>query len=477
MGEKLRISFVQPLLSLKERYGTLGQLGYVEPPIGLCYLAAVAREKGFEVQIVDAQASNLNLEQTISAILSFGPSLVGITAVSQLIVNAASLAEEIKKNNPQIITMLGGCHLTALPKETMEQFPFFDIGVLGEGEDTLSELLDALVATKDIYSIRGIIARKNNNLIQTEPRPKILDLDRLPFPALDLLPRLEKYYRVCVQSCSDGPTISLNTSRGCPSKCTFCDSSVHGQQLRYHSAGYVFQLLKQCIDRYNVKNFFFNDSNFFLPFSRFRELADLINRNGLKIKWSCMSRIDAVNEEILYLARKVGCQQILYGIESGSQEILNIYRKGITLKNIKNNLFLTKKAGITTKGFFIFGGPGETKETIKLTTNFMREIDLDDVGVSLFVPFAGSDSYKNISEYGTFLKDWQKMSTYIPVFIPYGFSEKKLLKYVKIAYRNFYFRSPIIISYLRRCSNIWQIKNFFLAGLVFLHYIFFEKHT
>lgn len=471
----MRISFVQPPLSLRERYGTLGQLGYVEPPIGLCYLAAVARKKGFTVQIVDAQASNFDLEQTLRAVLSFRPDLVGITSVSQLILNSASLAEGIKKYAPYIKILLGGCHVSALPSETMESFECFDIGVLGEGEDTLSELLDALSLSKDIFSVRGIIARNGSSLVKTQPRPRITDLDSLPFPALELLPRLEKYYRVCVQSCGQGPTISLNTSRGCPSGCTFCDSSVHGRQLRYHSAEYIFRLLEDCRLRYGVQNFFFNDSNFFLPFERFRQLARLFKERNFSIKWSCMSRIDAVNKEILELAGESGCRQVLYGIESGSQKMLDVYKKGLTLNQIENTLALTKKAGIATKGFFIFAGPKETKDTIKASINFMRKIDLDDVGISVFVPFAGSESSSGIHEHGVFSNDWKQMSTYVPVFVPHGLRADEILRFVKDAYRKFYFRPKIILKYVFRCRSPKEAWGFFTAGLTLLYYIFFEK--
>lgn len=470
----MRVVLVQPPLSLKERYGTLGRLGYIEPPVGLCYLAAVARQRGFEVEIIDAQALALDFTKTKEAILSSNPRVVGITAVSQLIVGAGRLAKEIKNTNKEIITVLGGCHLTSLPRETMLDFPDFDIGVLGEGEDAFSEILESLELGRDTHSIKGTITRKNGDLIQAETRGKIKDLDKFPFPALDLLPKLDRHYRVCVQSCDEGSTISLNTSRGCASQCTFCDSSIHGRQLRYHSADYVFKMLKDCVRRYNTTSFFFNDSNFFLPFERFKKLSDLIERNKLRIKWSCMSRIDIVNEEILNLAKKTGCRQVLYGIESGSQEIIDFYKKGTSLEKIRKNLFLTKKAGISAKGFFIFGSPGETEKTMRISIDFMRHIDLDDVGISLFVPFPGTVHYGNVHHYGTMTQCWEKMSTYAPVFIPRGLSEEKLLKYMKAAYRKFYFRPRIIISYIKRCRSFSQIKNFILAGLILLYYTLFE---
>jgi len=471
----MRIIFVQPPLSLKERYGALGRLGYIEPPIGLCYLASVAREKGLQVEILDAQALNLDLSKTADYILSFHPDVVGITAVSQLITKAASLAQELKKRDSRITTVLGGCHVTSLPEETMGEFPYFDMGVLGEGEETLSELLDTLASGGDPKTVKGMILRERGGLIKTAPRQRIKDIDRLPFPALDLLPDLGRHYRVCVQSAGSGPTISLNTSRGCSSQCAFCDASVHGRSLRYHSAEYVFNLLTHCVARYKVTNFFFNDSSLFLPFARFKELAGLIKRSGLKIKWSCMSRVDAVNEEILALAGEAGCWQILYGIESGSQDILDFYRKGISLDQIRRAVSLTKKMNISTKGFFMFANPKETEATVKETMDFMTGLELDDVGISLFVPFPGTPHFRKLSGYGRVIEDWDRMSTYIPVFIPRGFDEEKILKTVKEAYRRFYFRPRIILSHLRRYSGMRNIKNLFFAGAVFSYYTLFER--
>ena len=470
-----KIVFVQPMLTLKERYGTLGRLGYVEPPIGLCYLAAIAREKCFEAHIIDAQALNLSLEETLEHIFLFLPSIVCITAVSQLIINAGRLADEIKKRDKRITVILGGCHISALPRETMLENPCFDIGVLGEGEESLAELLDSFQREKNITDIKGLIIRENSSLITTQTRDKIKDLDRLPFPALDLLPRLDKYYRVCIQSQQDKPTISLNTSRGCSSCCSFCDSSVHGNQLRYHSAEYVFHLLKHCVNVYHTNSFFFNDSNFFLPFARFKRLVGLLKDEGLIIKWACMARVDSVNEEILGLAKSSGCQQILYGIESGSPAMLGMYNKAITLEQIKSTLSLTKKSGIQTKGFFIFGGPGETKKTIEESMRFMNEIDLDDVGISVFVPFPGSPSYGTIREFGAFDKDWHNMNTYLPVFVPKGFTGQEISDYVKKAYRRFYFRPRIIFSYFKRCNSLSQIMGFMSASFLLAWYVVFER--
>jgi anaerobic magnesium-protoporphyrin IX monomethyl ester cyclase len=470
------IVFVHPPLSLEKRYGTLAQAGYTEPPFGLCYLAAITREKGMKTSIVDAEALNLDFPATMEAIMSTSPDYVGITVTTQLVVSAATLATEIKKRKPKIIIMVGGAHITALPRETLQDYPCFDFGVIGEGEQTLTEFLDAMETGSDLKQIDGLAIRQpGNTVIITGKRALIKDLDTLPFPAFDLLPRMGEYYRVATQSVKRLPALSLITSRGCTGKCTFCDSSVHGHIPRAHSAEYVARMMTTLSKEYGAKSIFFDDDNFLIFKPRLKKLVEILKNQKLDISWSCMGRVNMVDAELLELAKSGGCWQVMYGVETANQPLLDFYQKGITPEQVENAVKVTHKVGLKAKGFIMFGNPLETKETIKNTIDFIKRIKLDDVSISFFTPFPGTAIYNEVEKYGKFEKDWAKMSCFDIVFIPNGLNEAELRKAAKNAYRQFYFRPRILLSYLSRLNSWAQLKALLASGLTLLRYMLPDK--
>ena len=470
------IVFVHPPLSLQKRYGTLAQAGYTEPPFGLCYLAAVTRQLGLKTSIVDAQALNLDFQETINAIMAYSPDYVGITVTTQLVISAATVAEELKIQDPKISLIVGGAHITALTKETLEEYPCFDFGVFGEGEQTLTELLKALETNTDLKQVDGLAFRQSpNSVLLTGKRAPIKDLDELPFPAFDLLPRMGEHYRIATQSVNRLPALSLITSRGCPGKCTFCDTSVHGHIPRAHSAEYVARLMTVMSKEYGAKSIFFDDDNFLIFKPRLKKLVEILKSQKLDLTWSCMGRVNMVDTEMLELAKSCGCWQVIYGIETASQPLLDFYQKGITLEQVENAIKITKKVGLNTKGFIMFGNPLETRESLRMTIDFTKRIDLDDVSIAFFTPFPGSAIYNEVEKYGKFDRDWAKMSCFDIVFVPNGFTEAELRKWVKTAYRQFYFRPRIIFSYLSRLTSWAQFKALLSSGLTLLRYMFLDR--
>ncbi|MBU0650597.1 cobalamin-dependent protein, partial [bacterium] len=223
-------------------------------PQGLCILGAVARNHGITPVIIDAKAKNYDEDTTIKKILDENPDYLGITAPTMLISSAASIAEKIKKINPNIITMVGGPHISAEPIKTMQKFPYIDFGCIGEGEITLPELCDSIKNNKPLDKVKGIIFRKDGKIIQTEQRPYIKNLDDIPMPAWDLLPDLITDYQQSVARVDKLPSISLSTSRGCPSKCTFCARNVFGNLCRCYSADRVMATIYHLKNKYKIKS-------------------------------------------------------------------------------------------------------------------------------------------------------------------------------------------------------------------------------
>ncbi len=471
-----KVIFINPALSMKERYGILAQAGGTEPPFGLCYLASAMIKDGHSAYIIDAQALNKDCQETVDLVLKEKPNYAAITAVTASIYSAAEIARKIKDSNSEITTIIGGPHLSSLPLETMKVFPEFDIGVFGEGEETLSALLDCLDKNKSLEAVNGLVVRRDNDIFMTDKRNLIRDLDVLATPSFELLPDITRYYSVPAQSVDRLPAISLVTSRGCMGQCIFCDRSIFGNYCRAHSAEYVMSLIKKLYHEYGIRSFMFEDDNFTFFKQRLSRLIQLLNKEKLDLTWSCTARVDTVDANILKEMRNSGCWQVLYGIESGSQRILDFLDKNTKLSQIEDALRMAKNAGINTKGFFILGNPLETKESMEETIRFIKKADLDDISLTFFTPYPGSEIYSSIDNYGQFDRDWKKTGQFQITFLPHGITKKELLSYSQRAYLSFYLRTKTFISYLRRVNNFSQFKVIFLSCIALIRYIFTNKN-
>ena len=445
------IVFLSSPLTLYERYSDFSLSGAIEIPIGLCYLASMTRKYNYPTSIIDAEALHLNIDTIIERLKDIKPKYIGITSSTVGIENSQKLALKIKQCFSNITIILGGNHLTALPTQTLESCPSFDIGVIGEGEETIIEILDCLENGNNLNNISGIAFRKNGKVIITKPRSFIKDLDILPFPAWDLLPDISKYYRMPSQSTRRTPGISSVTSRGCPFKCIFCDRKVFGNSVRSHSAEYVLKMIKTLKNKMHIKEIHFEDDIFTLYPKRLKEICDALIQQKIKISWSCFSRVDSPFDiDLLKLMKKAGCWQIKYGVESGAQSVLDISQKGVTKNQVITAVKLAKKAKLKVKGFFIIGLPGETKKTLEETLNFMKNVPFDDISLPYFTPYPGTDIFDNkklYQKYGKFhFSNWKELNSFIPVFIPNNMNVKDLQYYHKKILKAFFLRPKIFIT-------------------------------
>ncbi len=449
------IVFVNPPLSSEEKMGELGEGSSNAPPLGLCYLAAMTKKESYNTKIVDAEALKLGYIKTAKKVLKLNPKYVALTATTVSIFNAANVAAILKRNNPKIKILIGGAHITAVPEKTMQKFKEFDIGIIAEGEYTIVNLLNALENKRNKKSknkldkVRGIIFRKNKKLKKTKPAEFIKNLDELPYPAWELLPKLTKYYRPALFSFQRLPSTTLVTSRGCPGKCTFCDRAVFGNVFRMHSADYVMGMIKHLMKNYGIRDILFQDDTFTLHRRRLIEICNRITNEKLDLTWSCNSRINTVDYKLLKLMKKVGCYSIAYGIESGSPKIIKILKKNIDLKKAKKVIDETERAGIRTRGYFMVGNPGDTDKTIKESIEYSKKLNLSYIHVQALTPFPGCEIHNNWKNYGYLEDNWKKMNERNIVFVPYGLNKKKLNQYMKEFYWGFYFRPKVILKQLK----------------------------
>jgi radical SAM superfamily enzyme YgiQ (UPF0313 family) len=443
------------------------------PSLGLLSLAAVVREEGFDCSVVEASSQGLGFDETLKQILTLSPDYIGLTSTTLSICAAAELAQKANVRDSRLKIIVGGPHLTALPYETLKAFNVFDYGVIGEGENTLVELLHVLADGGDVKEVRGIVYRDADNLQLTGRRPFIEDLDSLPLPAWHLLSGFPQRYRPPAFRFHRLPAASLVTSRGCPNTCIFCDRSVVGNRCRSFSSVYILEMVKLLYHRYGIKEILIEDDTFFLSQQRVREVCEGMLREDLRLSWSCLGRVNSADREILTLMRRAGCWQIGYGIESGDQRILNLAKKNISLEEVKETIRITKEAGIETKGFFILGFPEEDGRSLKQTEEFTRTLPLDDISVSFMTPFPGSELFQDAHRYGRFDIDWQKMNMLTVVFVPYGLTEADLIRASHNIWKWFYLRPRIIFGYLMRMIKNPAIGfNLFRGFLAFIAMLF-----
>ncbi len=473
----MKILFINPPMSYDDLYGEwdMSDVKSSSPPIGVLSLAAVARDKGHEVHFVDALALAYTLDMILDDAKDIAPDLICLTSMTISIDSAGAVAMELRKHLPGTPIILGGVHVSALPERTMREIPALDIGVLGEGELTFMEILERLEGDRDFSGVKGIVLRAGDGeLVITEPREFIKNLDDLPFPAWDLTD-ISRNYRLSAYGTTADRSAGLITSRGCPGKCIFCDQSSFGRRFRAHSAAYVVDQIEMLHREKGIADFLFYDDLFVANRRRLTQVCNMIKERGMDITWSCCSRVDYIHADTLSLMKESGCWLIEFGIESGSQKILDFLQKRITKDQVREAIRMTRAAGIKTKGNFIFGNPLETSESLEETIDFAIEIGIDYFQHTFMSPLPGSQLYDIAAEYGEFDPDWKKMNTFAINFIPTGMTREELIGFSKKAWRRFYLRPRVILNELRKIKDWESFMRLLLGARAFAKSAFFRN--
>jgi radical SAM superfamily enzyme YgiQ (UPF0313 family) len=415
---------------------------------------------GNSVEIIDAPALKLDANDIVKRVIDGGFEFVGITVMTPTVGTAIEVTRGIKAKNKSIFVFMGGAHATALPEKTLEIFPEIDAVVIGEGEITTPILVEKIRKKENLKDVLGVAYRKGGKIIVNPSRSVIKNLDDLPLPAYHLLP-IDKY-RPYPPHGKKLPYIAIMTSRGCPFRCAFCSKPVHGKLYRAKSPKAIIEEIKYLKEKYKIKEILFYDDSFTLDRQRIIELCDEMIKNKINIPWSCETRVNLVDKELLSKMKNAGCYIISYGVESGNQEILNNIKKDITLEQIRNAFKLTRKAGINIVSYFMLGCPGDTEQTMKQTIEFAKELDANFAQFSICTPFPGTEIADLIDKKDEI--DWNKLtyvsnrSESIPFVLSKNLSEKQLRKYYNNAYKEFYLRPSFIIKTILRTRSIDDIK-------------------
>ncbi|MEK7200873.1 MAG: radical SAM protein [Patescibacteria group bacterium] len=473
------ILFIYPPISVSERYArnvgttTGGNL----PPLGITQLSSYLREKGFKVGLIDGVIEDLSIDQMVEKVLELNPKIIGLSALTPNFHRAIAFATLIKKRNPEILIILGGHHATILPREILEQNDCFDLIVHGEGELTAEEIVnkyknsgwrknDFTNNTDMLSKIKGIAFKHGKEIIITPKRELIQNLDELPFPAWDLL-SMDKYIPLANQY-KRTPVINMVVIRGCPFNCSFCSgNSVFGRKIRAMSPQRVVEQISYVMENYGIREISFWDDMMTANKKWLYEFCDLLIKNKIDITWTCYSRVDCIDEEILRRMKKAGCWNIFFGYESGCQELLNNINKGTTLKQIENANMLCKKVGIEIRASFMIALPGETPEMARKTIDFAKKLNPDYAQFCITTPYPGTKLFEDATKYGVLDGNFSEYNIWNAVFVPYGYKNREEIEAMeKRAMREFYLRPKYIWGRLKKI-NSWEDIKRYLKGFRF----------
>jgi radical SAM superfamily enzyme YgiQ (UPF0313 family) len=443
-------------------------------PQGLLSIAAYLIEQGHNVFVYDCLGSEapFELQKQVQAILAYQPQIVGFSTTTSSFPDAAELAQKIKEQSPDIMTVCGGVHVSALEGKLLQDYPAFDFLAVGEGELTMAELAGGFSPGE----IKGLIWRKKAEIITNEPRPKIPDLDSLPFPAYEKLQGFPRDYHLPLFSYVNTPGATMITSRGCMFQCSYCDRSVFQKGFRYNSAAYIYEHMKYLREKFGVRHINIYDDLFTANRQRIVELCDKLTRFPLEINFNCAVRVGYTDDELLRMLKEAGCLMVSLGIESADPQMLARHKAGVSLDEVRDTVQRIQKTGLRAKGLFMMGLPGETEESVHHTSDFIISLGLDDMNMAKFTPFPGAPLWSTVREEGIFNEDWRLMNCLNFVFIPKGISSKERLdqlynEHVKRFYSDAAWRKKFrkrlwqhrksMMYLLRHLPSFWSAKNQF----------------
>ena len=393
----MKILLVNPLTSNQPGFAK-----YSVFPYGILFLSAVLEKNKYDVEIYDNNVDDRIPEDFVS----FNPDLIGFSVLTgRSIEDAINQSIRFKEILPKAKIVWGGVHPSLLPEQTIIE-PYIDYVVVGEGEYTLLELVQCLENSNNIKleDIKGLLYKENHRIFRNEPRPFIKkSLDELPNPAWHLID-VKKYSE-----------ITLNTSRGCPFRCTFCYNRPFNKGRRSDfSAERIVSQIEHLQQKYGATSIKFYEDNFTVNRKRLREFCKLVISKKLKIKWNCESRVDLLEEDIALMA-KSGCTWVGLGVESGSPRMLAFLQKDIKLEDVKKTCELLAKYKIGPAIYLMAGLPTETVEDFTMTLQLLKKLDFSNYEYMIYRPYPGTVLYDYCVNNGLFtppakLADWAKFS-------------------------------------------------------------------
>ncbi|MCI0575034.1 MAG: radical SAM protein [Chloroflexi bacterium] len=473
----------------QHRVGRRTRENMVWPQVSLAQMAALLHP-AYKVAIVDANAERMGWPEFARLLEKYRPRYYLTQVTAPTLENDMYGCFLAKARGAQTIAF--GTHVTPIPRETLRPYPALDYVLVGEPDLTIRDLLDHLESrfdqrspeiqrlfekhdptyrpaigqdgAVDMHGIKGLVWRKGDELVMNLTRPFLADLDDLPIPLHDLLP-LPKYRMPLIK----GPFTFIVTSRGCPAGCTYCIKHVSYQySARLRSPRLLVEEMQQ-LKKLGIHNIHMYADLFTVNRDQVMELCRLMIAEKLNVRWTCNSRVDYVDEEMLNLMGQAGCWLISWGIESGNEQILRHARKGAYPDKAERALRWARNAGIKNWGYFIIGLPQETEETIRQTIDFSKRLPLDIALFHVAAPYPGTPFFFEVVKNNWFRPGtrWEQVDMDKGTVLDYpGLPAERLLYWQKRAFREWAFRPGPMITYLKMLlSDRSTLKSAVSVGL------------
>ncbi len=428
----------------------------------LAGMAASLEKEKVICKIIDCPMEKIGWERLAEEIKTFQPDMFVISTTTSTIENdlqACNLAKAIDRN---IVTVAKGTIFLQDDEHIINCFNNLDIAIGGETNEVLEELVRGL----DLAEIKGITYKEKDRIIRNAARPFSDNIDELPFPARHLI-KNEIYTRMD----NGRPQATIDTGRGCFGQCIYClTRQVSGRKLRQRTSDNIVAEIKECISQYKIRDFHFRSDIFTANKYGVIELCKKIIDEKLNINWVCTSRVDSIDEDVLRWMKKAGCWGISFGVESGSQKMLDLMKKGITVEQIRNAFRLCNKYRIDSFAYFLIGLPWETEETVNESVALAIEIDPSVVEFFIAYPFPGTEFYEIAVQEGLIReKGFRREGAYgLPSIDTLYLKKERLLELRKKARRKFYLRPRYILKVLRRIRSGNELFNYFYKALAII---------
>ncbi len=464
--KRASILLVHPLGYSAKRAGSdISRVANIMPPLGLASISAYLSAGGYRNDIIDCYAHPDSDARISSYLRTENPAFIGFSCTTSSFFDGERLARLAKSIRPEIQVVFGGVHVSAVKEEVLDTYPVIDYAVVGEGEETLRELLATPEERR--VEVEGLVLRApDGKAFFTGRRQKLLDLDSLPFPDYSKLAGYPEAYTLPIFNYPKAPNGSCISSRGCPYACSYCDRSVFGRTFRYNSADYLYRHVLYLKETYQLRHLNFYDDQFTFNRKRVVDFCRMVMEKPLGMTFNCAARAEHLDFELLQLMKAAGCWMISLGIETGDELLLSAHRQNVDLQMMREKIDLIKKAGIRVKGLLMMGLPGETEASIKKSKAYVFSLPIDDFNLSKFTPFPGSPVYKQIKEtgetMGTFMEDWEKMDCMCFQFVPRGIELARMEELFIDFYRSHFQRNRVIWGYV---TMLWKSPDSWLRFL------------
>ena len=422
------------------------------PPVDMMSLSAIAKKRGYETKFKDYSLKNENVYDFLRDLRVYKPDFLVLNIASTTLEKDLSILTQARDLLEDTVVIVKGAIFNFNSYAILQQYPEIDIALRGEIEPAFDEIIQY----KDLKDVKGITYQIDEKIVSTSDRELSDNLDYLPFLDRDLIDN-SIYIRPDIKK----PQTIIRVSKGCPNHCFFCLATpLNGKNVRYRSAELVLDEIRECVLKYNIRNFIFWSDLFNFDNGWVQRLCRLIIDSGLKINFSANTRVDTLDFETLQLLKKAGCTLLSIGIESGSQELLDKMGKRITLEQIEKAIDMINKARIQIYAYYVIGLPWETKETIEKTYKFAKKLNTQFASFYTATALLGTKFYDYVKKNRLGEINYEK-PYFIPTVKSYSLTSEEIYKYNQKMNRDYYLRPSYILKIATNINSITKFKTYY----------------